>query len=84
MDEAQCLQERWADHATMAEAAQGLPKLEALATIMPHVPEGPHGRLLERELVESQDLPATLRFVKWAGTSVARLLTAIHARDAFA
>ena len=84
VDEAQALQERWADLAAMAESAQGLPRLEAVASILPRVPDGPHGRLLERELVESLDLPATLRFVKWAGTAMARLLAAIQARDAYA
>ena len=83
VDEAQALQERWADIAAMAELAQGLPKLEALDSILPHVPDGPHGRLLERELLESRDLPATLRFVKWAGDAMARLMDAIQARGAY-
>ena len=84
VDEAQALQGRWADLAAMAESVRGLPKLEALDSILPHVPDGPHGRLLEWELVESQDLPATLRFVTWAGVAMARLLADIQARDAYA
>ena len=53
VDEAQALQERWAGFAAMAESVHGLSKLEALESILPRVPEGPHGRLLEQELVES-------------------------------
>ena len=84
VDEAQALQERWADFAAMAESVRGPPELEALNSILPHVPDGPQGRLLERELVESQDLHAALRFVKRAGVAMARLLAAIQARDACA
>ena len=84
VDEAQAVQERSADFAAMAASVHGLSKLKGLGAILPYVPEGPHGRLLEQALLESQDMPATLRFVKWAGAAMAQLPAAIQARDAYA
>ena len=84
VDEAQMGQERWEDFAAMAESARGFSRLEALDTVLPHVPNGPHGRLLERALLRSEDLPATLSCVERAASAMARAMEAISSSPAFA
>ena len=71
-DRAGMLQEHWEDLAWHADYARRLTGLEALETVLPHLPDGPHALLLERALVKSEDLQATLRTVGQAARAMAQ------------
>ena len=73
-DRAGMLQEHWEDLAWHADYARGrnFARLEALETVLPHLPDGPDALLLERALLKSEDLQATLRTVEQAARAIAQ------------
>ena len=71
-DEARIVQERWEAFAGLADYARRLDRLEALDTVLPYLPEGPQALALEHALLNSKDLPATLRAVERAALAMAR------------
>ena len=65
-------QERWESVAATAAAASRLSRMEALGTVLPNLPDCPQAAALERALLHSNDLPATLRVVERAALAMAR------------
>ena len=58
----------------MADYARRLDRLEALDTVLPYLPDGPQALMLEHALLNSKDLPATLRAVEQAALAMARAM----------
>ena len=65
-------QERWETVASAAHSANRFCKMEALAAVLPYLPDCPQATALERALLHSSDLPSTLRAVEKAAWAMAR------------
>ena len=65
-------QERWETVASAAGSANRFSKMEALASVLPYLPDCSQATALERALLHSSDLPSTLRAVERAALAMAR------------
>ena len=65
-------QERWETVASAANSADRYSRMEALAAVLPHLPNCPQATALERALLHSNDLPSVLRAVEKAAWAMAR------------
>jgi len=65
-------QERWETVASATHSANRFCRMEALAAILPYLPNCPQATALERALLHSNDLPSVLRVVERAAWAMAR------------
>jgi len=65
-------QQRWQSVASAARSADRTCKMDALATVLPQLPDGPQGKALERALLHCKDLSKGLRAVEYAAWAMAR------------
>ena len=67
------VQERWETVAGLMQHAHGMCRLEALETVLPHLPAGPQASAIERALVNSNSLQTTLRAAEKVAIAMARV-----------
>jgi hypothetical protein len=65
-------QEKWETFAGLTRRARGMGRLEALDTVLPHLPNGPQASALEHALLTTNSMPTTLRAVEKAALAMAR------------
>ena len=68
-----CARERWESVAGLMRSAHGMGRLEALETVLPHLPDGPQASVIEHALMNSNSLPTTLRAVEKVTIAMARV-----------
>ena len=67
-----CARERWEAVAGLMRQARGMGRLEALESVLPHLPYGPQASAIEHALMESEFLPTTLRAAEKVAVAMAR------------
>ena len=67
-----CARERWETVAGLMRNARGMGRLEALESVLPHLPDGPQASAIEHALMDSNSLPTTLRAAEKVAIAMAR------------
>ena len=67
-----CARERWETVAGLMRSARDMGRLEALESVLPHLPDGPQASAIEHALMESEFLPTTLRAAEKVAIAMAR------------
>ena len=68
-----CPRERWEAVAGLMRSARGMGRLEALESVLPHLPDGPVASAIEHALMDSNSLPTTLRAAEKVAVAMARV-----------
>ena len=68
-----CARERWEAVAGLMRSARGMGRLEALDSVLPHLPDGPQASAIEHALMDSNSLPTTLRAAEKVAIAMARV-----------
>ena len=68
-----CARERWEAVAGLMRQARGMGRLEALESVLPHLPDGPQASAIEHALMDSEFLPTTLRAAEKVAIAMARV-----------
>ena len=68
-----CTRERWETVAGLMRSARGMGRLEALESVLPHLPDGPQASAIEHALMDSNSLPTTLRAAEKVAVAMARV-----------
>jgi len=67
------LQERWEVSASLLRTARGMGRLEALESLLPHLPDSPQALAIEHAIRNSNSLPTTLRAAEKVAVAMARV-----------
>ena len=68
-----CARERWVAVAGLMRDARGRGRLEALDSVLSHLPDGRQASAIERALMDSNSLPTTLRVAEKVALAMARV-----------
>ena len=68
-----CARERWEAVAGLMRSARRMGRLEALDSVLSHLPDGPQASAIEHALMDSNSLPTTLRAAEKVALAMARV-----------